>query len=209
MILRNKTMLNKKYKESKGFTIFELIITIAIIGIVTSIIFSSLGTSKQKTRNNVRIGELDTLRAALTLYYDLNKTYPKTCRALDFYPGFTDRKYCPESNVLRGRNSWVGLCAYYNYNRVYPEDSGAVSQSGSTGWIAGLAPEYVTELPKEKYFTDGTICYLYSSDGEDYKVLAHKMVEGGTVPSNHAFYDPSGWARNTSYSIYTSGARLW
>lgn len=63
----------------KAFTLIELLIVIAIIGILAGILFVSIGTAPlQKSRDVKRVADMQNLRTALTLYYSDNNVYPAT-----------------------------------------------------------------------------------------------------------------------------------
>jgi prepilin-type N-terminal cleavage/methylation domain-containing protein len=63
-------------KKSKGFTLIELLVVIAIIGILASIILSSLSTAQAKGRDARRVSDIKQIQLALSLYYDANSSYP-------------------------------------------------------------------------------------------------------------------------------------
>ncbi|MBI2097171.1 MAG: type II secretion system protein [Candidatus Sungbacteria bacterium] len=51
-----------------GFTLIELLIVIAIIGLLASIVLSSLSTGRSKSRDAQRVANLQQVRTALELY---------------------------------------------------------------------------------------------------------------------------------------------
>jgi len=61
---------------SKGFTLIELLVVIAIIGILASIVLASLNSARAKSRDARRLADLDSIKKALTLYYNDNQAYP-------------------------------------------------------------------------------------------------------------------------------------
>lgn len=99
--------------------------------------------------------------------------------------------------------AWWGTCAAY----------GSHARSGPNGWVPDLAPQDIPILPLEPEQTTNATCYIYRSDGVDYKILAHQTVEYGCpVPSNSAYYDPvrDGAPNNEcTYQLSTPGAASW
>ena len=67
---------SKIRKDSRGFTLVELLVVIAIIGILASIILSSLGSAKAQARDARRISDIKEIQLALELYYDANNVFP-------------------------------------------------------------------------------------------------------------------------------------
>jgi general secretion pathway protein G len=95
------------------------------------------------------------------------------------------------------------LEAYYDANKTYPNTSGAWWSPdncysygghdvyGSNGWIPNLAPTYIRRLPSDP--KPGSIgpCYLYNSDGTNYKILVHHPhLDGAVWDTKDTLYDP-------------------
>ncbi len=66
----------KNISKIRAFTLIELLVVIAIIAILTSIVMTSFGPSKQKARDAKRISDIGTIQLALELYFDRCKEYP-------------------------------------------------------------------------------------------------------------------------------------
>ena len=64
--------INKK----KGFTLIELMVVIAIIGILASIVLVSLNSARKKSRDARRLSDIKQLQLALEMYFDSNGHYP-------------------------------------------------------------------------------------------------------------------------------------
>jgi len=60
-----------------GFTLTEILVTVAIIGILASVVTVSTTSARQKARDNKRKADLEIIASALELYYIDNKRYPK------------------------------------------------------------------------------------------------------------------------------------
>lgn len=161
-----------------GFTLIELLVVIAIVGFMSSIVVTVVNDVRIKSRNVKRRTDIEQIRKALELYHSANGSYPST----------------------GGSMNWRGMCSMFN-------PGGAYTNSGSTGWIPNLAPTYVDRLPNDPLHADPDHCYLYTSNGTDYKFGVYQTVEGGTVDPSDPLYDPLG--RPTSYAAYTPGARNW
>lgn len=71
-----KTEEKNMSQQKKGFTIIELLIVIAIIGILSAIGLVALNGSREKARDTQRITDIVQMSRAMVLYYDDNKEYP-------------------------------------------------------------------------------------------------------------------------------------
>jgi len=54
-------------KEKKGFTIIELLIVSAIIGLLSAVVLQSLNVARQKSRNTTRLAQIDQINKAMEL----------------------------------------------------------------------------------------------------------------------------------------------
>jgi len=109
------------------------------------------------------------------------------------------------------------LETYYLQNNAYPSTGGgwrgnsaacygAYPSTGAGASIPNLAPTFIPTIPQEPQPGAGN-CFLYRSDGVDYKFLAHQTMEtctAGTCP----LQDPVRMSQTTS-SVYSDGARTW
>lgn len=85
--------------KQKGFTFIELAVAIAIIGVLSALIFSGAASSRKSARVAQRVADLKRVQAALDLYYAKNKSYPVA-------------------------NSWRGICFSYNGGGAYTKANG-------------------------------------------------------------------------------------
>lgn len=70
-------------KLNKAFTLIELLIVIAIIGLLSSIVLASLAQARMKARDAKRIADLNQIRVALELYYNDYGYYPQSACGWD------------------------------------------------------------------------------------------------------------------------------
>lgn len=65
-----------KIRNHRGFTLIEMLIVVAIIGILSSIVLVGLGPVQRQGRDARRISDLRQTQTALELYYNKNAQYP-------------------------------------------------------------------------------------------------------------------------------------
>lgn len=94
---------------------------------------------------------------------------------------------------------WKGMCVAYN--------DGTLEASGDNGWVPGLAPTYIPILPPDPLPVGTTGCYIYNSDGVDYKISAYGTIETlDPVPVTDPMRDP---LNEHSFALYTPDAIGW
>ena len=64
--------------HERGFTLIELIVVIAIVGILTTLAVANVASSIKRARDSERINSLKQLQTALELYYQDHGSYPST-----------------------------------------------------------------------------------------------------------------------------------
>jgi len=63
--------------KKRGFTLFELLVSISIIGILVAVASASYGSAQKKARDTRRIEDLNGIQKALEQYYSINSSsYP-------------------------------------------------------------------------------------------------------------------------------------
>lgn len=66
-----------------GFTLVELLVSIAIIGILTAVLMPNFIGSRQKAKDSQRIQELDSVKKALRMYYNDHQDFPVGTQCTD------------------------------------------------------------------------------------------------------------------------------
>ena len=67
-------------QKNKGFTLIELLVVIAIIGILASVVLTSLNSARKKGGDAAIKANLSNIRVQAELYYDDGATYAGTAR---------------------------------------------------------------------------------------------------------------------------------
>ncbi len=173
--------------QRKAFTLVELLVVIAIIGLLSTVAVVALANARAKGANARRKAELSQMSKALELYYSDNGAYPST----------------------GGSSSWHGNCT----------DFGGYADSGAGAWIPGFQ-NYMPSLPHDPatnkavsqnaacISAPGQACYIYTSNGTDYKILAHCTAEGpSSLISSDPMADPIRPVH--TFGVYSPGARSW
>ena len=65
-------------EKRKGFTLIEMLIVVAIVGILASVVLIGLGPTQRSGRDARRLADLKQVQTGLELYYQKNGSYPNT-----------------------------------------------------------------------------------------------------------------------------------
>jgi prepilin-type N-terminal cleavage/methylation domain-containing protein len=187
--------------KRNAFTLVELLVVIAIIGLLSTVAAMSFTSTRVKSRNTQRKANLVQISKALDLFYNDFGVYPTTA------------------------GGWLGTCSWYSSKPdadVLNASPTSCLDFSNSSWIPGLTScGYMSRLPHDSLTekvnpTSSSaqcqtsapgVCYLYRSNGTDYKLMARCLPEGGAVSSTDSFYDPVG--RDYAYVIFTPGASAW
>jgi len=72
----------KKIRKTKGFTLFELLVSISIIAVLTAVAIVSFGGLNRKTRDSRRMSDLEKVRLSLEAAKQIGNTYPSDLSSL-------------------------------------------------------------------------------------------------------------------------------
>lgn len=67
--------MSKKIQKSKGFTLLEILVVVALIGLFAAVVMVALGTSKGRGDDAAIRSNINGLRSQAELYYVNNKKY--------------------------------------------------------------------------------------------------------------------------------------
>jgi len=77
MFVRDKNM-KKIFGKNKGFTLFEMLVVISIIGIILGLISTSFSAAQKRARDSRRVQDLNGMQKAMEQYFALCSAYPGT-----------------------------------------------------------------------------------------------------------------------------------
>lgn len=77
----NKRFLSTNFPAS-GFTLIELIVVIAVVGVLATVITSYLGAARNRGNDSRRVSDVKQIQSALELYYSNHQSYPVTLNLL-------------------------------------------------------------------------------------------------------------------------------
>jgi general secretion pathway protein G len=129
-------------RRTAGFTLIELIVVVAIIGILATIAVPAMKTAPQRARESALKEDLFTLRSCLDQFHADRGRYPTS---LDELVSMGYLRSVPEDPVTRSKDTWVV---------VYEEATGQESerqQEAGQGIIDIRSGSEETALDGTKY----------------------------------------------------------
>ena len=134
-------------KARGGFTLIELMVVIAIIGLLASLILASLNSAKTKGVNARIQSDIHQYQNALELYYTKNGAYP---------------------TPTAGNNTWVCLGKGYTVQAGYCWKNNNTNDADDPGLDTALT-QFIPGPPPGQSITVGSFIY----DGYIYKVTGN------------------------------------
>ncbi len=164
--------------REKGFTLIELLVVVAIIGVLASMVMSSLNDARQKSREARWQSEMRAVQTALELYYLDHGSYPIS-------------------------EDWDSAAVHWGGQDL----SGPNAYIGNAGpGTADFSPTYMATLPyAEGSRSDDGFLYWTPTTGEGYKLLLYDpgrtiLDMSQPLDVNHPFRDPVAW-RSHSWAL--------
>jgi len=146
------------FNKNKGFTLIELLVVVAIIGLLSSIVLTSLNDARAKARDTQRMQSLQETQKALMLYYEENGRYPDDLSGSNYG---TDCWECSGGKIYAVTQDVNKLLALQPYLDPRPSDPSVPSSGVFSGNIFSL---------------QGFV-YKVSASGQDYKIAITGTIE--------------------------------
>jgi len=152
--------------QTAGFTMVELMVSIAIITIMSSVVLASLNAARERARDTIRIADLSTIAKGLAAYEIEREHWMETGSGCGFGGNGTGWF----SHAYAGYTAMSQCLANSNYTEsAIIDPSGATTNNGShSGYMkyhCGTGADkrvflyaQLEGLPQDSTATDGTCC---------------------------------------------------
>ena len=135
--------------KAKGFTLIELMIVVAIIGILAAIAIPRFAQMLEKSREGSTKGNLGSIKSAASIYYgDTQGIWPTTLQA---FSGYAFSKYLDNVSPVKVTGAFVGGSSSPAGALVTMTTASSVPNNSSTGWMydSNFGNVYVNSTVKD------------------------------------------------------------
>jgi prepilin-type N-terminal cleavage/methylation domain-containing protein len=157
-----------------GFTLVEVMVTVSVIIILSTIVFTNVNSGSAQARDAERLSDIRNIESALERYRLEHGRYPEACNGPFTWSGEADSPHpCPggDSQYIVG------------------------DLSETTSVTENFAPTFIPTLPTDPKGDDPSGGYVYAVDGNGdvYKFMALNTVESESVDVFSEFSRCGNW----------------
>ncbi|HVU06671.1 MAG TPA: prepilin-type N-terminal cleavage/methylation domain-containing protein [Candidatus Paceibacterota bacterium] len=127
-------------RNTRAFTLVEILIVLSIVGVLTAIVIDSTTASRSKARDTRRISDMKEIQIGLALYYDVNRAYPSdlaTLEAQKYLPSIPTDPLGSSYEYAQGTDTY---CLGVTLEGAVPADSASCTSGPSANYKA-LPPQ--------------------------------------------------------------------
>ncbi|HEY0980314.1 MAG TPA: type II secretion system protein [Candidatus Paceibacterota bacterium] len=134
-----------KSNASRGFTLIELLVVIAVIGILASVVMTSLNSARGKARDAQRAATIREIQKGLEFYYD----------KYGYYPHETENECVGTEGYTTVNNNFMQSLVTEGFLPAYPKDPNNVNCNVQYGVYNANNQSYIVFVKFEKLPPNG------------------------------------------------------
>jgi prepilin-type N-terminal cleavage/methylation domain-containing protein len=168
----------------KGFTLLEILVVIAIIGILASIIIFAIDKAKQSSRDAQRLSDMREVSGALELYYSDNGQYPALPQADLAYP-------ITPAGVARDWSDMLAILSAGQYlaraEKIQEQQTqqAVLAESPLQRFVATILSPFSVAYASSATLTIQDPLYSASNPGQSYGYMPSANTNGNPNPPYH------------------------
>jgi prepilin-type N-terminal cleavage/methylation domain-containing protein len=185
-----------------GFTFVELIVVIAIIGILSAVIYAGFGEAREQARNKIMSSELKEMQLAIEVYKAQNGSFPVA----------TDSNSASCRGIDSGADSdWAisngGTCdSYENIVDGLVPDFVAAMTSYKKSSNPNCEIEYQVEKDNQTWYKlTAKNCFAGASNASEGVQPVNELARCPTTCPTSGHCDPSSSDFYESFAVYSAG----
>jgi len=168
--MRYKNKEDREKAQNSGFTLLELMVVIAIIGLLASIALIALQSARAKSRDAKRLADMTQMNTGLQLYFADFKGYPSTTAGL---PQALVPTYA--SSLPSNPQPTDGSCTATNY----PSPPTPVGSNGSNYYYFASGTAYLGADNTTMVYPDYAYFFCLGNQAGDFPAGLHVLTPEG------------------------------